>query len=100
MRVRYRSRAREDIRGIFNYRSLQHGLGVAVRVEIAIRSSAKILGEYPEFGRETNHRGVRRWPVKKYKYTIFYVINWLEGAIEIVRVVASGRVRNLKQVPK
>ena len=100
MKVRYRSRAREDIRDIHSLRSQKHSPEVAVRVETAIRSATKVLGEHPEFGRETNHQGIRRWPMKKYKYTIFYVINWLEDAIEIVRVVASGRVRNLKRVPK
>lgn len=100
MRVRYRSRAREDIAGIHTYRFQEHSPEVAARVELEIRRSAHLLAEHPEFGRETDHRGAYRWPMKKYRYTIFYVINWQEGAIEVVRVVASGRVRNLKKIPR
>jgi hypothetical protein len=59
-----------------------------------------MLGGYPEFGTKTDLAGVRRRPMRTYDYTVFYLIDWQEGAIDVLRVIDGRRVRNLKRVPR
>jgi hypothetical protein len=42
---------------------------------------------------------VRRWPMMEYDYTISYLIDWKDEALDILRVVDGRRVRNLRKVP-
>ena len=58
------------------------------------------LGEHPEFGSKTDEVDVRRWPMTDFRYTIFYVIEREEDAIEVLRIMDARRVRNLKRVPR
>src|SRR5438445_9368274 len=98
MNARFRAKALDDIQGI--YRRLRaHSAEVAASVEATIFAATNMLGRHPEVGTKTNHTGdVRRWPIKTHPYTIFYRIDWQEGAIDVLRVVDGRRVRNLKRV--
>jgi plasmid stabilization system protein ParE len=64
------------------------------------RLAADRLGEHPEFGSKTDEVDVRRWPMTDFRYTIFYVIERDEHAIEVLRIMDARRVRNLKRVPR
>jgi plasmid stabilization system protein ParE len=63
-------------------------------------AAADWLGEHPEFGSKTDEVDVRRWPMTDFRYTIFYVIEREEDAIEVLRIMDARRVRNLKRVPR
>jgi plasmid stabilization system protein ParE len=59
MIVRYRSRAQEDIDGIYT-RIAEDNPERAQRVEDAIRGHAEMLGMEPELGVATGHKDARR----------------------------------------
>jgi plasmid stabilization system protein ParE len=100
MRVQYRTRARDDIAEIYDYRAREHSANVAARVEGAIRRAIEMLARRPEFGSKTNHRHpVRRWPMHEYPYAIFYTVDRDLDVITILRVVASARVKDLRRLP-
>lgn len=97
--VRYRTRAQEDINTIYTWIARDNEQA-AQRVEDAIRAAGALLGERPELGVATGHRGTRRWPMPQFDYTIFYLIDWQEDAIDVLRVVDGKRVHDLKRVPR
>jgi plasmid stabilization system protein ParE len=99
MMVRYRGRAQEDVADIYQ-RIARDSADAAQRVENTIRRAIGMLGIEPELGVDIGHQQTRRWPMPEYKYTIFYRVDWAAEYIEIVRVVESARVRNLKRVPR
>lgn len=101
MKVRFRAKALDDINGIYRYRLKEHGPEVASRTEAAIFATTAILGRYPEFGRKTDHQtAIRRWPMTKYGYAIFYLVDEPDEAIDILRVVDGRRVPHLTRVPR
>jgi plasmid stabilization system protein ParE len=99
MMVRYRSRAQEDVADIYN-RIARESAAAAQRVENTIRLAVGMLAIEPELGVDIGHKEMRRWPMTEYKYTIFYRVEWDKEYIDVVRVVESSRVRNLKRVPR
>jgi len=53
-----------------------------------------MLGKHPQFGTKTDHANMRRRPMTEYQYAIFYLIDWQEDAIDVVRAVDGGLVRD------
>lgn len=98
MIVRYRRRAQDDIEQIYD-RIARDSTSAAERVENTIRRAIGMLAMEPELGVDPGHRETRRWPMPECKYTIFYRVNWAAECIDVVRVVESLRVRDLKRVP-
>ena len=98
MMVRYRSRAQKDIESIYD-NIARDNLGAAQRVEDAIHAAGDLLSKRPEIGVVTGHKDARRWPMTTFDYTLFYRIEWDEGYVDVLRVVRSRRVQNLKRVP-
>jgi plasmid stabilization system protein ParE len=99
MMVRYRSRAQEDIEHIYD-RIARDSESVEEQVENTIRRAVGMLAMEPELGVDLGHQQTRRWPMPEYKFTIFYRVDWVSEYIDVVRVVESSRVRNLKRVPR
>ena len=99
MKVHFRAKALDDIQSIHRFRSREHSIEVAAAVEAAIFDTTKMLGRHPEFGATTDHNDVRRWPMTEYDYAIFYLIDWQDQALDVLRVVDGRYVRNLKRVP-
>ena len=99
MMVRYRSRAQEDVADIYE-RIARDSATAAQRVENTIRRAVGMLAMEPELGVDIGHKETRRWPMTEYKYIIFYRVDWDKEHIEVVRVVDSARVRDLKRVPR
>jgi plasmid stabilization system protein ParE len=97
MSARYRARALEDIDGIYQWRARQSP-ELANRVEAAIFAAGDWLDEHPMLGSKTDEANVRRWPMTDFRYTIFYLVN--EQAIDVLRIMDAGRVRDLKRVPR
>ena len=99
MMVRYRERARDDIEKIYD-RIARDSEASAERVENAICRAVGMLRMEPEMGADMGYEETRRWPMRDYKYTIFYRIQWVEEFIDVLRIVDSAGVRNLKRVPR
>lgn len=99
MMVRYRSRARDDIQSIYD-QIARNNPPAARHVTNAIRAAGELLAAEPELGVAMGHKDARRWPMPEYRYAIFYRIDWEADCIDVLRVVAAQRVRNLKRVPK
>ena len=99
MRVRYIPRAQEDVDGIYEMIA-QDNPERAQRVEAAIRTDAEMLGREPELGVATGHDDVRRWPMAKQGYAVFYRIDWDGEGIEVLRIVDSSQLRDLTRVPR
>src|SRR5437762_7866026 len=99
MMVRYRSRAQKDVADIYE-RIARDSAAAAQRVENTIRRAVGMLALEPELGVEIGHKDTRRWPMTEYNYTIFYRVEWDKEYIDVVRIVDSSRVRDLKRVPR
>ena len=99
MKVSYRARALEDVHGIYQWRARQ-STDMAEKVEAAIFAAADWLGEHSKFGAKTDEANVRRWPMTDFRYTLFYNIDWYAEAIDVLRIMDSKRVRDLKRVPR
>ena len=99
MRVRYIPRAQHDIDDIFADTADAY-LDHAQRVETAIRLAAELLRREPNIGVATGHDNVRRWPMTDYGYAIFYRIDWDQEFIDVLRVIANRRVRNVNRIPR
>jgi toxin ParE1/3/4 len=99
MKVVFAEQARQDLASIYDHLSLR-SRRTAQRVETMIRAQCERLAEHPKTGAMTDTKSVRRLPLVKYPYTIFYRVDAPAERIEIARVVHGARVRNLRRVPK
>ena len=99
MRVRFTPSAQSDIDGIFQAIA-EHDPSAAQRVENGLRWTAEGLARFPAIGAPTDIEHVRRLPVVRYPYTIFYRVNAAEAAVEILRIVHGARVRDRGRVPE
>lgn len=99
MRVVFAERARADIGNIYDSIA-QHDIAAAQRVEDAIRSACNGLADFPFAAVATDEPNVRRLPLVRYPYTIFYRIDAARALVEIARVVHGARVRNLRTLSR
>ena len=98
MRVRYTRLAQRDIEDIFDHIQADSPQA-ALEVEATIRNKAEALSDFPEIGVMTDLKDVRRFPLTRYPYTIFYRIDWSENTVDILRVVHAARIRDLDTPP-
>ena len=98
MKVVYAERARRDVADIYDAIAIKNPRA-AQRVEDRIRRTCEALVEFPFAPVATDVPNVRRVPLVRYPYTIFYRINLGEQRIEILRVVHGARVKALGRVP-
>ena len=98
MKVRYTPAARADIDAIYRRIVIQNSTA-AQQVEDKIRATADALADFPGVGAATNLEDVRRLPLVRYPYTMFYRIIIDDDAIDILRVVHAASIRNLDQLP-
>jgi plasmid stabilization system protein ParE len=98
MRIIYAPRALRDIDEILAYVQKRSPSG-ASKLSIAIERAIEKCASNPRIGVKTALPGVYRWPLGKYRYTIFYRVLADEDAIQIARVVRGARVRNLRRLP-
>jgi toxin ParE1/3/4 len=98
MNVVYADRARRDISEIYDSIATHNQLA-ARRVEDFIRTKCERLTEFPFASAKTDEAGVRRIPLVRFPYTIFYRVNAAVDRIEIVRVIHGARLRDLSRLP-
>jgi toxin ParE1/3/4 len=88
MRVRFTQRAIDDLTDIFNYIE-QENPHAAARVVSRIERLALELGDVPGMGAATEKHGIRRFPVARTRYLIFYEI--IENEVAIVHIRHGAR---------
>jgi plasmid stabilization system protein ParE len=71
MRVRYTSRARNDLVEILNYLDDRSPQG-AHSVKRAIHKTIELIGQFPESGRPAGIQGTRVLPVGRFPYLIYW----------------------------
>ena len=98
MKVKYAPHAFRDIDAILAQIQTRSSSG-ARTVSLAIERAAESCALVPYAGAKTDRHDVYRAPISRHRLTVFYRVDADEDAIEIVRVVRAGRVRNLRRVP-
>jgi toxin ParE1/3/4 len=93
MRVVFAECARRDIGDIYDDIA-QHNPSAAQRVEDTIRVRCE-----RHAAPATDEPNVRRLPLVRYPYTIYYRVDAERGLIEIARVVHAARIKNLRRLP-
>ena len=99
MRVAYARRAQEDMTEIdAHIRAQDPETARNVAREIQARCAA--LAVNPFLNPTTDIRNVRRMPLTRYPFSVYYRTNVPKRQIFIIRIVRSSRVRNLGRVPR
>ncbi len=99
MKVVFAERAQRDIGDIYDAIS-QRSIASAQRVEDLIRTSCESLADFPFASAATDEPNVRRLPLVRYPYTIFYRIDLVRDLVEIARVVHGARIKDLGALPE
>ena len=84
VKVCYAPRAHKDLVEIHAWLS-ERSANVAAAVLAAVRSTADLIGEYPQIGRATDIDGVKVLPVVRYPYLVYYTVEADEVVIIHVR---------------
>ena len=98
MRLRFTAVAQADIRSIYERIVAEHP-AAAQRVEDLIRAKCERLAVFPRIGARTDCEDVRRLPLVRWPYAIFYRIVEAADAVDILRVVPGARVKDLNRLP-
>jgi toxin ParE1/3/4 len=98
MRLVFAERARLDIAEIYDHIA-PHDPVAAQLVEDAIRALCETLRRFPFASAATDEPGVRRAPLVRYPYTVFFRIDPDRKRVEIARVVHGARIRSLRRMP-
>lgn len=99
MKVTYARRAQQDMAEIdAHIRAQDPGTAKNVAREIQARCAALALN--PFLNPTTDLRNVRRMPLTRYPFTVYYRTNTPTRQIFVIRIVRSSRVRNLGRVPR
>ena len=98
MRVVYAERAVRDIDEIYSAIA-EHNTAAAQRVEDFIRKTCNGLADFPFASAATDEPNVRRVPLVRFAYTVFFRIDPQRDLVEIARVLQSARVKTLRLLP-
>lgn len=98
MKVRFTRRALRDMAEIHDWIALRNP-AAAARVEKFIREVSENLSDFPMIGSLTDLARVRRLPLVRFPYTMYYRVNQSSETVEILRVVHSARVRGIGKLP-
>ena len=98
MKVRITPAAQSDIEGVY-CKIAMHNPQAAQAVEDLIRETIENLQFFPGVGVTIDVEDVRRLPLVRYPYTLYYRINLSEPAVEILRVVPSATIKDLRRLP-
>jgi plasmid stabilization system protein ParE len=99
LKVLFGRRALQELREIFDHIAAQD-LVTAQAVEDEIFQQCDRIGLFPRASPAIRTPGVRRCPMSKYPFTIFYRLNEQREAVTIIAIVRSTRLRNLERVPR
>lgn len=87
MRIQYTPRARDDLIAILTF--IEHRSPQGARnVARAIRKTINLIGDFPQAGRLAGEQGTRVFPVGRYPYLIYWIVDQDEVWIVHVRHTA------------
>ena len=98
MRVTYAERARSDIVAIYEAIAA-HDRAAAQRVEDLIRSRCQGLAVFPFASVPTDEPGIRRLPLVRHPFTIYFRVDLTLELVEVARVIHAARFRDLGRLP-
>ena len=98
MKVRFTPRARRDMAEIHDWIALRNP-AAARRVEDYVREVSRGLEDFPMVGALTDLAQVRRLPLVRYPYTIYYRVDEFSETVDILRLVHSARVQGTGKLP-
>jgi plasmid stabilization system protein ParE len=98
MRLIFAPRALRDIDAILDYIHRRSPQG-ARNVSVAIERTVELLAQSPRIGTLTDLPDVYRFPLSRYRYTIFYRIDHARDVVEIVCIVHGSRIRERGEIP-
>ena len=98
MRLVYAPRALRDINEILE-RVYERSPTGAKNVSLAIEHTLTLCASRPYTGTKTDESSLYRYPLSKYRYTIFYRVDADQDRVEIVRIVHGARVKALGRLP-
>lgn len=98
MRVRYTRQAQLDPADIHDHIATDNP-PAARRLEDYIRAAVAMIETYPGLGITTDEPDVRRLPIGRFPYTVFYQIAHSESEVHILRVTHAARLRDLGKLP-
>lgn len=99
MKLVFAERARQDIDDI--YTTIAAGSPAAAsRVVQAIRSQCELAADFPFASAATDEPDVRRLPIVRFPYTIFFRVRPGGDVVEVARILHSARVTDLRQMPE
>ena len=98
MRVVFARRAQIDIAAIYDWIATRSP-GSAQRVEDAIRAECERIALFPYASMPTDETDVRRVPLVRYRYTIYFRVSDEHDRVEIARVIHGARIKNLSRLP-
>jgi toxin ParE1/3/4 len=99
MRVRFAPQALLDVASIYDDIA-QENRAAAQRVEDFIHAAIDMLGTFPGLGVATGEEDVRRLPIGRFPYTVFYRVDLAAGEVHVLRVTHAARVRDLRKLPR
>ena len=91
--------ALRDVEDILDYVRSQSVDG-ARNVSFSIERAAESCALVPFAGAKTNRANVYRSALRDHRITIFYRVHRRQNVVEILRVVRSGRIKNLRSIPR
>ena len=98
MTVVWSPRALRDLDDILGYIQQRSPQG-AHNVSLAIERSVGICARHPHLGVRVDEPDVFRWPLGAYRFTFFYRHVASKPGIEIVCLVRSSRITDLRRMP-
>ena len=98
MTTRYAPQARRDVTKILDYLTKRNPSG-ADKVALAIEHAVMVCAANPGAASSTGVATLYRRALQKYRYTIFFRTLIDSQDIEVVRIVHSSRVKNLRKLP-
>ena len=84
MRIRYTETALVEVKEIFSYLSARNA-SAAKRVVARVERTIRNLSDVPEMAQAADEAGVRRMPVGRYPFIVFYSIEGDEILVLHVR---------------
>ena len=98
MKVVYAERARQDLSEIYAAIA-ERSETSARRVERFIRDACEALADFPFASAATDEANVRRVPLVRYPYTVFFRIDGAQQQVQIARVLHGARIKDLGSLP-
>lgn len=89
MKLRFTARALADLADIESYLRIRNP-SAAERVGVAVRHATEVISAHPYAG-QALRRGVRRYPVSRYPYLVFYEVDEMAEEVRIVTIRHASR---------